>query len=157
MIKLSLILFLLCAALTTNSYAQDPNTEKAKVKAVIDGFAKFWETENMNLLSKIMAHDSDMVNYGTGADEVFIGWNALKDYVQKTLPAIENTKITVRDQVIKIDNNVSTAWFAEIWDWDLTFGGQQAKLPDQRFTGVLVKRDGNWVIVQFHNSVPVTH
>ena len=103
-----------------------------------------------------MAHDADMVNYGTDANEIFVGWNALKDTVQKLLPLIDKVKINVRNQVIKVGPSSDVAWFAEIWDWDFVFGGQPVKLPNQRLTGVLEKRNGAWVIVQFHNSVPVS-
>ena len=159
MIKRFFILFLLSTILsTTGNYAQavNPDSEKAKVKAVVDDFQKFWETKDMNLFSRIMAHDADMVNYGSDENGIFIGWDALKDSIQKILQTIEKTKITVKNQFIKIDKDANAAWFAEIWDWDLIYGGQPVKIQGQRFTGVLEKRNGNWVIVQFHNSVPVT-
>lgn len=109
----------------------------------------------MDLLSKIMAHDEDMVNYGSDATEIFKGWEDFKSAVEQMLPAIENNKINVKDQIIKIHPSGEVAWFSEIWDWDLIFGGQSAQIPNQRLTGVLEKRNGSWVIVQFHNSVPV--
>jgi uncharacterized protein (TIGR02246 family) len=153
-----IIILIIAVCGTINSCTQRGNTdtERAKIKSVVDDFKNFWETEDMNLFSKIMAHDADMVNYGTDANEIFVGWNALKDSVQQMLPAIDKTKITVRNQVIKIDVDGNAAWFSEVWDWDLVFGGQPVKLLNQRLTGVLEKRNNNWVIVQFHNSVPVT-
>jgi len=133
----------------------DLEAEKAKVKSVVDQFEQVWETEDMELFSRIMAHDADMVNYGTDAVEHFVGWEALKEAVEKMFPAFENTKITVKDQVIKVHPSGNVAWFSEVWDWDLAIGGQPVRLEGCRFTGVLEKRNGNWVFVQFHNSVPV--
>ena len=157
--KIMLAFAAITVCLSLNSCTQqrtvNSDAERTKVKSVVDDFKNFWETEDMNLFSKIMAHDADMVNYGTDANEIFVGWNALKDSISQILPAIDKTKITVRNQVIKVDADGNAAWFSEIWDWDLMFGGQPAQIPNQRLTGVLEKRDGNWVIVQFHNSVPV--
>jgi uncharacterized protein (TIGR02246 family) len=133
----------------------DLDAEKAKVKTVVDQFEQVWETENMDLFSKIMAHDADMVNFGSDAPEHFIGWEGLKTAVEQMFPAMENIKIEVRDQVIKIHPSGHVAWFSELWDWDLLMGGQPVRLEACRFTGVLEKRNGNWVFVQFHNSVPV--
>jgi uncharacterized protein (TIGR02246 family) len=133
----------------------DLEAEKAKVKTVVDQFEQVWETEDMDLFSKIMAHDADMVNFGSDAPEHFVGWEALKEAVEKMFPSLENIKIAVRDQVIKVHSSGHTAWFSEIWDWDLAMGGQPVRLEACRFTGVLEKRNGNWVFVQFHNSVPV--
>jgi uncharacterized protein (TIGR02246 family) len=132
----------------------DLGAEKAKVKIVVDQFEQVWETEDMDLFSKIMAHDADMVNFGSDAPEHFIGWEGLKTAVEQMFPALENTKITVRDQVIKVHPSGHLAWFSQFWDWELLMGGQPARL-EYRFTGVLEKRNGNWVFVQFHNSVPV--
>ena len=47
------------------------------------------------------------------------------------------------------------AWFSELLDWQVTAGGERVALEGMRFTGVLEKRNGNWMIVQMHVSVPV--
>jgi len=152
------VMFLLIFLFLFYGCNENANTgkEKTEIKKTVDQFAQFWETENMELLTKIIAHDSDMVNYGSDATEVFIGWLAFKEAVEKMLPSFENTKINVRNQVIKIHSSGKLAWFSEQWDWDLVYGGKQVQIPNQRLTGVLEKRNGQWVIVQFHNSVPVT-
>ena len=133
----------------------DIKVEKAKVKSVVDQFEQFWETEDMELFSRIMAHDADMVNSGTDAAEYFVGWEALKESVEKMLPSLENTRLTVKDQIIKVHPSGNVAWFSEVADWDLVVEGKPVRSEGQRLTGVLEKRDGNWVFVQFHNSVPV--
>ncbi len=47
--------------------------KKAKVKSVVDQLEQVWESEDMELFSKIIAHDVDMANYGTHAAERFVG------------------------------------------------------------------------------------
>jgi len=110
----------------------------------------------MELLLRIMAHDADMVNYGSDAAEHFVGWEALKESLERMLPSLENIKITVRNQVIKVHPSGNLAWFSQVWDWDLVIEGQPVHSAGQRLTGVLEKRNDNWVFVQFHNSVPVS-
>lgn len=134
----------------------DIEAEKANVKLVVDQFAQFWETEDMELLSNIMAHDTDMALFGSDAMENFKGWDDFKMSVEQMFPAFSDTKIKVRDQIIKVNSPGKVAWFSELWDWDLMYDGQPVKIYNQRLTGVLEKRDGKWVLVQFHNSVPVT-
>ncbi len=128
--------------------------EKNNVKKTVDEFALFWETHNMELLSKIMAHDPDIVNFGSDASEHFIGWNMFKEAVEKMLPSLQETKISVSDQVIKMAPSGDVAWFSEIWNWDLKINNEPVQMYGQRLTGVLEKRNGKWVFVQFHNSVP---
>jgi len=131
----------------------DMNAEKANVTLVVNEFTKIWETKDMNLLSKIVAHDSNMVNYGINANLVFIGWDALKDSIAKMWSVMEMKKMDVKNQVINVDPSGNVAWYSEICDMDLLYGGHPMQILNQRYTGVLEKRNGNWVIVQFHNSI----
>ena len=133
----------------------DLDAEKARVKSVVDQFVQFWEKKDMELFSRIMAHDADMVVYGSDAPEHWIGWEPLKESIEK-LPSFENTKITVKEQVIKVHTSANVAWFSVVYDWDMVVEGKPVHSEGQRLTGVLEKRNDNWVFVQFHNSVPVS-
>ncbi len=125
------------------------------MKTVLDLFVKIYETEDMELAYKITAHDTDMVSFGTDAAERFVGWEQGKESLQNAFASFENTKISVKDQVVKVHQSGEVAWFSEIIDWDLLAQGQPVKLQGIRLTGVLEKRNGNWVFVQSHASVPV--
>ncbi len=133
----------------------DLEAEKAKVKSVVDQFEQVWETNDMELFSRIMAHDSDMVVYGSDAPEHWVGWEPLKESVEKMFPSFENNRITVKEQAIKVHPAGNVAWFSQVWDWDMVLEGKAVRSEGQRLTGVLEKRNDNWVFVQIHNSVPV--
>ncbi len=154
--KFLILFFLITAFCAVKGSAQKTNitSEKIKVKHVVDEFYKIWETKDMNLLSSIVAHDKDMVNYGINYDLVFVGWNALRDSIAKMWSVMENTKVNIRNQVINIDPHGYVAWYSEMCDMDVSYGGHPMKIYNQRYTGVLQKRNGNWVIVQFHHSIP---
>ena len=130
----------------------DIESEKAKVQSLLDQYVQAIETEDMELISKIFAHDDDMVNFGLEAEARFIGWEPLKEDFQILFESAEDTDISVRDQVIKVHASGSVAWFSEILDWNILLQGELGSLEGTIFTGVLEKRDGNWVIVQFHLS-----
>jgi ketosteroid isomerase-like protein len=155
--------FILCSALViifllSGCSEQEKNTEAEmpKVKEVVDSFTKTLETEDMVLFEKTFAQDEDMVSFGTDAAERWVGYATLKEAVQNQFDSFENTKMTVRDQVIEIHGSGEVAWFSEIADWDVTAMGEEVKIKNSRITGVLEKRGNDWVIVQFHASVPVS-
>ena len=150
----STILLLVCSSCSKKQI--NIETEKQKVKEVVDGLTRTLETEDMMMFDKIMAHDTDMVNFGTDVSERWVGYEALKNAVQKQFDSFENTKLTVREQVIRVHKSGEAAWFSEIADWNVIAMGDTIEIKDSRFTGVLEKRNGNWVIVQFHASVPVS-
>jgi len=153
------LLMWLCAAalLLRSGCIREVNleAEKAKVKSVLDQFEQVWETKDMGLFGRIMAHDADMVVYGSDAPEHWVGWETVKESVEKMIPSFESTRITVKEQAIKVHPSGNVAWFSEVWDWDMVVEGKSVSSEGQRLTGVLEKRDGNWVFVQIHNSVPV--
>lgn len=130
--------------------------EKTAVKEVIDKMAQAMETEDMEMFSNIVAHDSDMVNFGTDAAERWVGWDALKASMEQQITAFDSSKISTRDQVIKVHSSGKVAWFSELMDWNMKAQGQQVDLKGLRLTGVLEKRNGKWVLVQMHFSVPVS-
>jgi len=133
----------------------DIEAEKAKVQSVLDQLVQAWETEDMEMVSKIFAHDDDMVTFGTTAADRFVGWEAYKEFYIEWFEAVENIDVSVRDQVIKVHASGKVAWFSEIMDWNLVAQDEPVSVEGMRFTGVLERRDGNWVIVQIHASVPV--
>ena len=134
----------------------NPEAEQANVKHTIDQLVRAFENKDTTLVPGIFAHDPDMVSFGTDSAEHWVGWEALRQNVDQEIAAYEDTKITIRDQAIKIHPSGKVAWFSEIADWDLKAGGKPVHLTGTRITGVLEQRDGNWVIVQFHGSVPVS-
>ena len=134
----------------------DIETEKTKATTAVDQMIQALETEDMNLMAKIMAHDNDMVNFGTDAAERWFGWNALEESLKKQFASFDKTRLIVKDQVIKVNPSGNTAWFSEIVDWDVVADGQPTHIDGSRITGVLEKRNGTWLIVQFHVSVPVS-
>lgn len=129
--------------------------ERAQVRTVVTQLITAFETENMGLLAEVMAHDADMVNFGTDASERWVGWNALADAAQKQFDAFDDTKLTAHDQVIALGAGATTAWFSEVVDWDLNASGAPVQIVGSRLTGVLEKRNSAWVCVQFHFSAPV--
>ncbi len=146
------VLFVLPACTET----VDIDAEKAKVKSVIDKMMTGMETKDMDLFSSIFSHEKDMVNFGTDAAERWVGWEILEESLRKQFESYENSKITVSNEVIKVNKSAAAAWFSIIIDWNLTAKGETVSINGMRMTGVLEKRDNNWVFVQFHASVPVT-
>ncbi len=133
----------------------DLEAQRVAVKSVVDDFATVLETKDMDLFAGIMAHDSDMVAFGTDASERWVGYDAIRAAVQAQLTAFDAVALTVRDQVIHVHPSGLVAWVSEVTDWQITQDENQVDLPGVRLTGVLEMRDGSWVFVQFHVSVPV--
>jgi hypothetical protein len=137
-------------------YTTDIKAERIEATSVVNQMIQALETKDMDLFSKITAHDADMVNFGTDAAERWVGWDALKKAVGEQFAAFAKIKLDVTDQTVQVAPFGHVAWFYEVVDWDLVSQGQPTHIKGSRITGVLEKRDTHWKIVQFHVSVPVS-
>ena len=134
----------------------DLNAEKAAVKTLLDKMVEFLEKEDIKIAERILAKDTDMIHFGTDAAERLVGYEALIKSMERQNAAVEESKITIRDQEIRVHKSGTVAWYSEIMDFKGKSQGQPFEMEGMRQTGILEKRDDNWVFVQTHTSVPVS-
>jgi ketosteroid isomerase-like protein len=125
--------------------------ERQKIKAILDSYITSIETENIDLYSKIIAHDREMVNFGTSEPPI-VGWDSLKKIIEDQNAALSQTKITASELAIHISRDGNFAWATDLWDFKAMIGDQAIEIP-VRCSWILEKRDGQWVIAHFHKSV----
>lgn len=160
-----LSVFLLCFAFGCQKKAEKAeaqpgpvvnlDAEKAAVKTVVDQWMEGMKSKDMEIYSRCIAHDPDIVNFGTDAAERWVGWESLKESLERQFKSIDVENFSVKDQVIIVHKSGEVAWFSEIGDFTGKAQGQPFSMEGFRLTGTLEKRAGNWVFVQFHASMPV--
>jgi ketosteroid isomerase-like protein len=68
--------------------------------------------------------------------------------------AFQAVRYEIRELDVQLSRSGDVAWYHARLDDYNTWQGQPANWEDVRWTGVLEKRDGDWVIVQMHFSSP---
>lgn len=131
------------------------DAERHAVIEVVDRWEQLALSEDLGILSQITAHDEDMVAFGTDAAERWVGYDALEKATRAQFAASDTRDLRIRERVVQVAAAANAAWFSEIIDASFVSGGEETKVEGLRLTGVLEKRDGGWVIVQTHASVPV--
>ena len=127
----------------------------AEVKAVVEKFARATETNDIKAMDAIMARDKDSVWFGTDAAEHFVGYETVRASLAKQFATYQGTKVTVKERSIKVSASGTVAWVTEVFDMTTHTGGESVAVPGVRLTSVLEKRQGTWLIVHFHASLPV--
>ena len=130
----------------------DIEAEKSAIRAVLTNYIVSIENEDIELYGKIFIHDPDMVNFGTGANERIVGWDALKKVIEAQNDAISETKITQSNITINLSNEGQFAWATSLWDFKSKMGDQVMQLP-VRCSWILEKIGNEWKIIHFHKSV----
>ena len=143
---------LLLAACTIES---DSEAEATAAKIVVDDFWKAISTQDVDLLSRIVAHDEKLVIFGTDAAERWIGSSAFLSAEEEMMQLFDVVSLNRLEETFQIHPRGGVAWFSTVFDLEIDVGGEVASFSGLRTTGVLEKRNGAWVIVQAHTSVPV--
>ncbi|MDQ7823709.1 MAG: nuclear transport factor 2 family protein [Candidatus Eremiobacteraeota bacterium] len=131
----------------------DTAEELGKVKETLDRYYRALSERNIGLLSEVMAQDEDMVSFGTDTDERWTGWSELEKIHRRQFEVITEYQTARHDSVVKLNASADTAWFSETLDAHVEVMDESYELS-LRISGVLEKREGKWVIVHFHRSLP---
>jgi len=132
----------------------DKAKEEAAIKLVLEKYALANENQDIGMIEEIWCPSESIVSYGTEGHEKLVGFVEIKNAVQNQFDNFSDTYISYRDQIIEINDTGNSAWFSEIINYNFILDGEANSFEGLRYTGVLVKRDGKWKLVQTHMSVP---
>jgi hypothetical protein len=147
-------LFLIAAACfnKTDEVPFNETKELQIVKQSIDNVIGWAETKDFGLFFSSIANDSSFISVTPG-DRVKFGFEEVKkDTAFWASPDFKAIRHELRDLHIHFSHNKDVAWFFCYLDDINEWKGQPANWENARWTGVLEKRNGKWVVVQQHYS-----
>ena len=127
---------------------------KNEVKATIEQFFISMDTQDIQLMKQIIAHDNQMVHIGTGENEIWRGWDELHSATKEQFKELEYYKAEIKDLQISLSDSNQVAWYSHLLDARIKSNQSVTQWEDARFTGVLKKQNGEWKIIQTHVSEP---
>ena len=138
----------LLAASACVSLASDDQSAEAAVRALIRANAE----KDIVTLSRMMAHDADITSYTIGGRK-YVGWPDFERDMQEEFESAYTIEIPIRE--LKVWTKGDVAWYAMEIDYIRTVNNgddsKRALLP-LRETGVLELRNGQWVLLSWHES-----
>lgn len=149
---LGLFGILLAAGCQPVTPAVDLAAEEQAVRTVLDNYVTSVENEDMTLYAQVMAHDASMVNFGAFGDPI-VGWDAVQEVIEGQNAALDSIQIDPSQVAVHVSPDGDRAWATSLWRFQAEMGESSLDLP-VRCTWVLEKRDGAWIIVHWHKSVP---
>ena len=131
----------------------DVARERAVVEQTIRHSIGWALTKNLPLLESLIAHDAELFIFHPDSKSTVVGWNAFVKLFDFWMdPRFRATSFDVRDLRITFSRAGDVAWFSAMLDDFADWDGKPGGWKDTRWTGVLEKRGGKWVIVQMHFS-----
>lgn len=137
---------------TEPSSARILQTEKSKVAEVISNTIGWAKTKNLDLFYGSIAQDEDYISVTPGARVVKRFEDVKKNVPFWMSPDFQYVRHELKDLEITFSRGGEVAWFYCILDDISTYKGGPVSWENARWTGVLEKRDGKWVVVSQHFS-----
>ncbi len=150
---LAACLELFCISLAQAGSQTTAADEKAVIEKVIRDNISWALTKDRPLAEGTMAHDERLLIISPDSAETTVGWEQfVKGFDFWMDPRFKATRSDIRELRIDLSHSGDVAWWSCILDdlgeWD----GRPIGWRDTRWTGVLEKRSGKWLIVQMHFS-----
>jgi hypothetical protein len=130
----------------------DSNNEIEAVKTSIHGAIGWAKTKDFTVSNRIIANDSNYLEVDPG-NRIVRGFKEFKkNEAFFADPRFKAIRYEIRDLKITFSKSGTVAWYYCVLDDINEWNGKPACWLNTRWTGVLEKRDGTWVIVQMHFS-----
>ncbi len=153
---LTIIFFVLIVWLLvpSNAASQEMSSERERVVETIHASIGWAKNKDFRLLYSVIANDSNYVEVSPGK-RVVRGFEQFKSGEKFWgSPDFKALRYEVRDLIIHFSRSRDVAWFYGVLDDVNEWKGKPASWMNTRWTGVLEKSDGRWIIVQMHFSFP---
>lgn len=126
--------------------------EKAVIEKTVRDSIGWALTKDRPLLESLIIHDESLFIFNPDS-EVTSGWDSFKKGFDFWMdPRFKSTSMDIRDMRVNISPSGDTAWWSCVLDDLCEWDGRPVGWKDTRWTGVLQKREGKWIIVQMHFS-----
>jgi len=123
-----------------------------EIENTISSCIGWFKNKDFDLLFSVLANDPNFIEIDP-TDNVIRGFDEFKKNAEIfKSEEFQYVRHELKDLQINISESGTVAWWYCILDDINTWDGQPACWENTRWTGVLEKRDGNWVIVQQHFS-----
>jgi ketosteroid isomerase-like protein len=136
------------------NHKQNIAAEKAEISKVIHNSIGWAATKDKELLFRCFAQDPELFWYSPRDDGTIHGYKAFVEMTEGFFMKDDFKAVgyEIKNLQISLSSSGDVAWYHARLDDHNEWKGQPANWEDVRWTGVLEKRDGRWVIVQMHFS-----
>jgi hypothetical protein len=129
--------------------------EKAAIEKVVRASIGWALNKDKALLYDSMNQEEDFFIFHPDAQSTIVGFEAFRTMVENFFmdEKFQATDYAIRDLRIHRSASGDMAWYSCLLDDHGLWNGRKTGWDDARWTGVLEKRAGNWVIAQMHFSL----
>ena len=152
MVKIIWIALLALCVTLPAAAADTHEADRAEIARVVNSVIGWAQDKNLDLFYGSIANDDDYISVTPGR-RVIKRFEDVKLNVPFWLsPDFQYVRHELKDLEITFARCGEVAWFFCVLDDINTYKGEPAAWENARWTGVVEKRDGRWVVVSQHFS-----
>jgi hypothetical protein len=146
------LVLLICVPAARGAGRDD--AEKAKIEKVVRTSIEWALTKDRQALFDCFAQDTGLFFFQPDSKSTMEGFEAFRHETESFFmdPRFKAVSSKFTDLRIHLSKSGEVAWYSCLLTDHNTWGGRPANWDDVRWTGVLEKRGGRWVITQMHFS-----
>ena len=149
----SVVVIALTLQISGCSSRLDIDAERTVIAQVISDHIGWFKNKDFQLLFSTCAQDSNFFMFQLDSKSTIRGFKQFEEYsVLWQNPDAHYTRHELHDLKIDFSRSGDVAWFSNILEDCGEYKGKDYCWKDTRWTGVLEKREGKWVIVHEHFS-----
>jgi hypothetical protein len=147
-----LIVLLLIGAVWCVPTAMSAPADNTELDATVRALVRANAEKDLSTLSKLMAHDADIISYSIGGRK-YVGWPNLERDIKEEFEKVAALDLPISE--LKVWSKGDIGWYTMELDYVRVLGqgpGQERAVLPLRETGVLERRNGQWILLSWHES-----
>ena len=148
-----LIVYMVIGGACWAPVAMSGTDDTAELETTVRALVRANAEEDLPAMSKLMAHDADITSYTIGGRK-YVGWSDLERDIKEEFANVASLDLPISE--LKVWSKGDIGWYTMELDYVRVLGQgpdqQRAVLP-LRETGVLERRNGQWVLLSWHESL----
>ena len=151
-VLIRLIVYMVIGGACWAPAAMSGTTDNTELETTVRALVRANSEKDLPAMSKLMAHDADITSYSIGGRK-YVGWPDLERDIKEEFANV--AALDLRISELKVWSKGDIGWYT----MELAYGRILGQGPDQqravlplRETGVLERRNGQWVLLSWHES-----
>jgi hypothetical protein len=147
-----LIVLLLIGAVWCVPTAMSAPADNAGLESTVRALVRANAEKDLPTMSKLMAHDADIISYTIGGRK-YVGWPNLERDIKEEFEKVAALDLPISE--LKVWSKGDIGWYTMELDYVRVLGqgpDQQRTVLPLRETGVLERRNGQWILLSWHES-----
>jgi ketosteroid isomerase-like protein len=127
--------------------------DNAALEKTVRALVRANAEKDLAAMSKLMAHDADIVSYSIGGRK-YVGWPELERDIKDEFANVASLDLPISE--LKVWSKGDIGWYTMELDYTRVLGqgsSQQRTVLPLRETGVLERRNGHWILLSWHESL----